>query len=204
MIAAVVRRAEGCFGQQTQVAGGLERLERARSVAPPIPPKWRVTQTHFEDLRMGIEGWRREMLEVMDQAAAAIAGRRPDAVLPPAKPGKPSWSVLPGGQRLQNWEEWVQESVDLLGASLAAAVEGGPGSSERTTADLEKVAAQVAGSSREVSALSREVAQMQVAWDRLGERLKTLMVRAGETLHDPRLAARELENGEQEEGAEGD
>ena len=58
----------------------------------------------------------------------------------------------------------------------------------RLASGLEKLSGEVAQSSQEISALSREVAQLQQAWTRLGERLRTLMARAGELHEDSREA----------------
>jgi hypothetical protein len=163
----IVKRAEGCFIQQTQVAVEIERLERLLATHTELPAGWQEIAGLFEDLRLGIERWQREVSDVLERSAPGDAAE-----------------ARCDGKRLVEWNAWVAESLGLIEQSIARGGMGDSGAQTRLATGLEKVSGEVAQSSQEISALSREVAQLQQAWTRLGERLRTLMVRAGEMHED--------------------
>lgn len=178
----IVKKAESCFLQQTQLAVELERLERSLNTAPEQSSTWREAEGLLNDLRLGIESWRREIEEALSQSAVCV-GQGALTGMAADQPG-PS-TTAHETDRLRNWNSWVQESLGMLETSLSNARKRVDCSGGRIAGGLEKLSAQVAGTSREVSALSREVARLQGAWARLGERLRTLMVRAGEVHGGP-------------------
>jgi len=151
----IVRRAERAFLQQTQLAVELERLERLVGQGLGGGRLGSEVPALLKDLRLGIERWRHEL--------------------------------APGGSgvgRMRQWEAWVDESLTMLEEAFTKATRGGGDAQERMAAGLEKVAAVVAESNQEVSALSRDIVHLQRAWNRLGERLRTLMVRVEEARDD--------------------
>ena len=175
----IVRRAERSFLQQTQVAVELERLERLIGPDPEEPSDWSEMEGLITDLHLGIERWRREIDDLLrmpaDQVGVAASEEMPS--------GPDPADSTSTAARLREWDAWVQESFKLLEASISKGREQEGDPTHRISSGLERVAGVVAGSSQEVSALSREVVQLQRAWNRLGERLRTLMVRVGEA-HD--------------------
>lgn len=81
---------------------------------------------------------------------------------------------------MREWAAWVKESLELLETSVTGTAGGADPRRDRLDAGLGKVSGVLTASGREISALSREAAQLQRTWGRLGERLQTLMARLGE------------------------
>jgi hypothetical protein len=168
----LVRRAERAFLQQTQLAVEMERVERLFQATKRELDHWSELKGLVDDLRLGIERWRREVAGHLDAAGYEAVGGSP---APAAQDGRRD--VDP---RLRDWDAWVAESLRALAESLARSRAQRETTVRRIAGGLERVADVVAGSGQEVGGLSQEVAQLQRAWGRLGERLRSLMARVDE------------------------
>ncbi len=155
----LVRGSERCFIQHTQAAVEMVRLERLASQTPNNGMGLEVKGL-LDDLRMGFQRWQQEVAEM---GASSGSGQ------PPAEP-----------PRMREWAAWVKESLDLLETSVTGSAGGADPRHDRLAAGLGKVSGVLTASGREISALSREAAQLERTWGRLGERLQTLMARLGE------------------------
>lgn len=169
-------RSERAFLGLTELALELERLER---LARPgiISPGGRADDPAviLAELQTGFRKWQAEV-------AALLADREREE--PPA--------------RLRDWGAWVTESLALLAQAEAGRRDAGR--AERLSADLEKVSRRAADAGQELGALSREAARLLAAWQPLGERLRSLMVRMEELQGGP--AVRKAAADAAEEGSE--
>jgi len=165
----IARRSEHCFLEQTELAMELRRLARtARSAqAPSEAPEDPLAL--LADLRLGVSRWRGEV-------ATAFNGG--------GTPGTPRGARCREGveikRRMTQWSQWIDESLDLLERTLTGGGEGGRHNLDRWLPRIRKVAETASRAGQEMGHLSREAAQLQRAWQRLGERLRSMMVRVGE------------------------
>ncbi len=172
----LVKRAERAFLQQTQLAVETERVERLLHASRRAGGPWEEIATLLNDLSLGIGKWRHEVEQHLEEA-----GYRG----PQESEADAARSL---SQRLEDWDAWVRESVAILEETVnkeRARYEGGL---QRVTTGMDRVTEVVAESGHEVSALSQEVVAHQRAWARLGERLRSLMVRVAEA-HNGSLPA---------------
>jgi hypothetical protein len=170
----IAERSERAFLGQTELALELERLDR---LSRPAPDEARARQEMLQtlaDLKLGFSKWRQ-------QVGVALDGTQPQ---PPEEE-----HLL---ARLHDWGAWVDESLEMLAATLSANGAGEESAKQRLSAGLEKVARASADSGQEMGALSREAARLQRAWEPLGERLRSMLVRIGEVQGGPG-AARNVE-----------
>jgi hypothetical protein len=151
-IAEIVRRSERCFQMQTQILGELELLGELTSGGGNSAAT--ELAALFADLRLGIEQWLGEV----------------NAQL----------SDLPEKTTRTNWEAWIRESLVIINGQVGLEDNGDDGPLDRIAGKLEEVTGLISGSGQEVFTLSREVTQMQRAWHRLSERMRTLLVRLEE------------------------
>ncbi len=191
----LVSRAERAFLQQTQLAIELERVERLLPVTKRELEHWSELEGLLADLRLGIERWRDEVAGHLAAAGYDRPGAGADARVAGARRSL--------GPRLSDWDAWVGESLKTLDETLNRSRAQREASARRVTGALERVAAVVAGSGQEVGGLSQEIVQLQRAWGRLGERLRSLMVRVDEAHNGNGVPATTREEG-REEGPDGD
>lgn len=168
----LVRRAERAFLQQTQLAVEMERVERLFQVTQREVEHGSELDGLLADLRLGIERWRDEVAGHLGAAGYRNPGAATDATAEEAPRNV--------GQRLRDWDAWVSESLRTLAETLNRSRAQREATARRVASGLERVADVVAGSGQEVGGLSQEVVQLQRAWGRLGERLRSLMARVDE------------------------
>ncbi len=176
----LVKRAERAFLQQTQLAVEMERLERLFQMIKRELDHGPELDALLADLRLGIERWRAEVAGHL--AAAGYA-------LPRGSPAQAGAGQREVGDRLRDWDAWVGASLQEVGQAQGRARAQREIMVRRIAAGLERVTEVVTGSGQEVGGLSQEVMQLQRAWGRLGERLRSLMVRVEEAHNSDRPAA---------------
>jgi hypothetical protein len=161
----IARRSERCFLEQTELAMELQRLARGARSGQESGEAAEDPLALLADLRLGLERWRREV-------AGALHGGAHRA-------GSPA-GTAEIGQRMREWGRWIDESLDLLDRSVTGGEGGGAQDLDRWLPRLRKVAETASQAGQEMGYLSREAAQLQRTWQRLGERLRSMMVRVGE------------------------
>jgi len=168
----LVRRAERAFLQQTQLAVEMERVERLFQISKRELEHGSELESLLADLRLGIERWRNEVAGHLEAAGYGQTGTGAEATVAEARRS--------AGQRLRDWDAWVSESLRILAETLNRSRAQRETTARRIAGGLERVADVVTGSGQEVGGLSQEVVQLQRAWGRLGERLRSLMARVDE------------------------
>lgn len=179
----LVKRAERAFLQQTQLAVEIERVERLFQLTRRELEHGAEMEVLVTDLRLGIERWRREVdghLEAAGYRASPSAQAAGEGPAPET------------GARLRDWDAWVAASLLAIDELLNRSRAQREAASRRIAAGLERVAETVAGSGQDVGGLSQEVLQLHRAWARLGERLRSLMVRVDEAHNGDRPAGAAL------------
>jgi len=162
----IVKRTERCFLIQTQILVELECLEGLVDSAPEVGeakiPLWREASDLIGDLRLGIEKWHGEVSDHLSESKNSHPRR--------------------------NWEGWIQESLGILSSLILSAAQGGESTLPQVARKLEKVAGLISGSGQEFRSLSREASQLLRAWNRLSERMRTLLARVEEMQEGARVA----------------
>lgn len=172
----IVGRTERNFIEQTQVAIELEKIGRlwAREATATAPQKIEMDPAAESDavgeigcalteLRLGFERWSAEQA----RTAAGVAG-----------------GCVPRPDRMEGWVHWIEESLTFIDQNLEIISRRPPAGAAvglqdvRMRARLRELAALATRAGQGVGSLSREVAQLQRTWERLGERLRSLMARA--------------------------
>jgi hypothetical protein len=154
-------------------------------------------------------------------ADAAEEGEGPDEVIAETRGavtelrlGFERWSAersgtAPGGDpgsgeaaRREAWAHWIEESLAFIDRNLVrlsgqASSDGpGPVGDPQRQARVGELAELAARAGQGAGTLSQEVAQLQRTWDRLGERLRSLMARAIEARDRAALQVEQLECGD--------
>lgn len=172
----IAERSERCFLGQTEMALELERLERLVRPSPAeLRARAEAAQT-LADLRDSFARWRGEVEAALD-GTGEPAGASED----PA--GAAERRRL--AARVRAWSAWVEESLALLGTSWSSTGAVDDATQQRLSGGLEKVARSAADAGQQLGALSREAARLQQAWEPLGERLRSLLVRVAEVEAGP-------------------
>ena len=186
----LVKRAERAFLQQTQLAVEMERVERLFHLTQRGLEHGSELEVLATDLRLGIERWRAEVAGHLDAAGYRVI---------PGLPAQDEAERRDVSGRLRDWDAWVAASLQAIDELLGRTRAQRETTARRIATGLERVADVVAGSGQEVGGLSQEVMQLQRAWGRLGERLRSLMVRVDEAHNGDQQAV-----SAREEGPEGD
>jgi hypothetical protein len=192
----IVKRTERCFLEQTQVAMELEQLERLLGAPERESLAGEEAGGIVKDLRLGFDRWQREIGVALNPVVA-------DAADPPGV-------EVPGdlARRLEAWSAWVRESFDLLEGFASQSAGNGGSTVHRAAARLGKVTSVASEASQEMGSLSREAAQLQRTWVRLGERMRSLMVRIAEVhngiarVHDETVGVPDSQDGGAERDSE--
>ncbi len=163
--------------------------------------------TLLADLRLGIARWRIEAQEVLERALRATEKREEAApaslpttapiassapmpptaassapmVAPASGAGTNDGAVDTVRDRFSEWAQWVDESIALLENSMAGDRDGDSQTARCLVPRLKRVSESASRAGQELGKLSREATQLERTWERLGERLRSLMVRIGET-----------------------
>jgi len=167
----IAERSERCFLGQTEMALELERLERLVRPSPAEEQARADAAQALVDLRASFARWREQAEAAIERADAARAGAGP------AVAGLPPERRL---SRMREWAVWVEESLAMLAASASEEGAASRATSQRLAGGLERIARSAADAGQELGALSREAARLQRAWEPLGERLRSLLVRVAE------------------------
>ncbi|MBP6875360.1 MAG: hypothetical protein KBD56_04765 [Candidatus Eisenbacteria bacterium] len=203
VIREMAARSERCFLEQTEIAMELQRLARTGMHPDGLAgkseregePACEDPLTLLADLRLGIARWRIEAQEVLERALretemredAAPASLPPSATSPGPTNSPASATDAKDGtfgavrDRFSEWAQWVDESIELLENSMAGDRDGDSQTAHCLVPRLKRVSESASRAGQELGKLSREAAQLERTWERLGERLRSLMVRIGET-----------------------
>jgi len=204
----IAKRSERCFLEQTELAMELQRLARSAREGGEGDGREDGREysqenalTVLADLRLGIQRWREEAQAALEAqtateegaGAAAVAlsapaapPAAPDRAMPAAfRPPSPAVAVPVMRTRFAEWTRWVDESLDLLEKSVDGGTESSRGRVRRLVPRLKQVAETASRAGQELGRLSREAAQLERTWQRLGERLRSLMARIGEVHASP-------------------
>ena len=170
LVEELAKRSERCFLEQTELAMELQRLARGSRQERAGVSSQEDPLTVLADLRVGIQHWRQEAQAALEGAAAAKGAA-----------GSTESGALGVRRRFSEWTRWVDESLNLLERAVDGSEERDPTSVRRLVPRLKQVAETASQAGQELGQLSREAAQLERTWQRLGERLRSLMARIGET-----------------------
>ncbi|MFH1144576.1 MAG: hypothetical protein V1774_08550 [Candidatus Eisenbacteria bacterium] len=180
----IAKRSERCFLEQTELAMELQRLARSARGDEGDRAGQEDAQAVLADLRLGIERWQREVQAVLEAAPLVMAGG--PAMGPAPAPGV--------SERFADWTRWVDESLELLEKTVDGGGQDDTVSLRSIVPRIKQVAETATRAGQELGRLSREAAQLERTWQRLGERLRSLMTRIGEVHAGPE-GADSLEEG---------
>ncbi len=162
----IARRTEQCFMLQTQILIELDNLEKIVSDLSETGnseiPTWREAADLVNDLQLGFGKWHEEVNSHLQETSIKRSGR--------------------------NWEAWIQESIGILSSLVLSAEPDDEAPHSRIAGKLDEVTGMISNWGREGGSLSQEAKQLLRAWNRLSERMRTLLVRVEEIQEDAPVA----------------